>query len=184
MGSPEQVTIPVLEVDRQTGLELKTASSILIDVAHPGYARFDGTSMAAPFVSGVAAKIWAARPDCTNRQIREALENTARDLGTKGRDDEYGHGFVQAEAAYLYLLNLSAPCGQDNVEEDLQSLSLETSQPTVEPNPIDLSIRKADPPTTKGTYKLSNDFISRRDDGRSRRRFLKGSCGSTKGRLR
>lgn len=73
----------------------------------------DGTSMAAPHVAGAAAKIWAARPGCTNEQIREALFNTVLDLGDEGRDDKYGYGLVQTVDAYKYLLReFEEPCGE------------------------------------------------------------------------
>jgi serine protease len=60
----------------------------------------EGTSMACPHVAGAAAKIWAARPQCTNKQVWEALEKTALDLGSPGRDNSFGHGLVQVKSAY------------------------------------------------------------------------------------
>lgn len=38
-----------------------------------GYAFFDGTSMAAPLVSGIAAAIWSARPQANAAQVKRAL---------------------------------------------------------------------------------------------------------------
>merc|ERR1712157_364430 len=52
-----------------------------------GYSTWQGTSMATPHVSGVALLLWNKYPDCTNAQIREALENGALDEGDQGRDD-------------------------------------------------------------------------------------------------
>ena len=68
-----------------------------------GYEAWDGTSMATPHVSAVAALIWSANPAWTNVQIREALTATAQDLGSAGRDVYYGYGLVQARAALEYL---------------------------------------------------------------------------------
>lgn len=68
-----------------------------------GYANYDGTSMATPHVSGVAAVVWSANPNWTNVQVREALVVTAEDLGTVGRDDSFGWGLVRAKAALDYL---------------------------------------------------------------------------------
>jgi serine protease len=68
-----------------------------------GYAYYDGTSMATPHVSGVAALVWSANPTWTNVQIRGALDATAQDLGTAGRDTSYGYGLVRAKAALDYL---------------------------------------------------------------------------------
>ena len=67
--------------------------------------------MASPHVAAVAARIWSVRPECTNEQVREAIEETALDLGDPGVDVYYGKGLVQAEKAYIYLLNLPQPCG-------------------------------------------------------------------------
>lgn len=68
-----------------------------------GYEAWDGTSMATPHVSAVAALVWSYDTRWTNAQIRDALQRTAQDLGTPGRDNEYGYGLVQAEAALDYL---------------------------------------------------------------------------------
>ena len=66
------------------------------------YYFFQGTSMAAPHVAGVAALIKSKHPDWTPEQIRSALINTAEDLGDPGRDDQYGYGLVDAFAALQY----------------------------------------------------------------------------------
>jgi serine protease len=53
--------------------------------------------MAAPHVSGLAALLYnqgITKPAA----IEAALKRFAKDLGTAGRDDEYGHGLVDARA--------------------------------------------------------------------------------------
>lgn len=67
------------------------------------YEAWNGTSMATPHISGVAALIWSANPYWTNDQIRNALTSTAEDLGTSGRDVYYGYGLVQAFDALVSL---------------------------------------------------------------------------------
>ncbi|HRQ22888.1 MAG TPA: S8 family serine peptidase [Anaerolineales bacterium] len=64
-----------------------------------GYEFYDGTSMATPHVSAVAALVWSANPSATNVQIRQVLRDTAEDLGAAGRDNYYGYGLVRAKAA-------------------------------------------------------------------------------------
>ena len=64
-----------------------------------GYVRFQGTSMAAPHVSGVAALILQRHPEFTNDQIRGVLRASATDLGPPGRDDTFGYGRVDAAEA-------------------------------------------------------------------------------------
>ena len=64
--------------------------------------RFEGTSMAAPHVSAVAALVIASGvlgSEPTPEDVEERLEATARDLGVAGRDRRYGSGLLDAETA-------------------------------------------------------------------------------------
>ncbi len=74
-----------------------------------GYEAWDGTSMATPHVSGVAALIWSHAIGKTNAQVRDALNKTAKDLGTAGRDANFGFGLVKAARAKACLEG-SGPC--------------------------------------------------------------------------
>jgi len=58
---------------------LLTAPGVgILSTTAPGqYERYDGTSMSAAFVSGVAALLWAAQPDASLAQIRTALTQGA-----------------------------------------------------------------------------------------------------------
>jgi subtilisin family serine protease len=56
-----------------------------------------GTSMATPHASGVAALVWSAKPSLTNKEVRDILQKSAKDLGSqKGWDATFGWGLVQA----------------------------------------------------------------------------------------
>ena len=46
----------------------------ILSTTAPGrYERYDGTSMATPHVAGIAALLWARRPDATLAQVRDAI---------------------------------------------------------------------------------------------------------------
>ena len=63
------------------------------------YKLISGTSMASPHAAGVAAAVWARFPGCSGAEIRRALEGSAFDLGAAGRDNAFGWGLVQTQAA-------------------------------------------------------------------------------------
>jgi len=67
-----------------------------------GYYFYQGTSMAAPHVAGVAALVIANGNATGVHDVRTALELTAGDLGSLGWDSTYGHGLVNASAALAY----------------------------------------------------------------------------------
>ncbi|GAA3781470.1 type VII secretion-associated serine protease mycosin [Streptomyces phyllanthi] len=58
-----------------------------------------GTSAAAAFVSGAVALVRAAHPGLTPAQVKQLLEDTARDAPAGGRNDSHGFGFVDPAAA-------------------------------------------------------------------------------------
>jgi subtilisin family serine protease len=62
---------------------------------------FAGTSAAAPQAAGLAALVWSRHPDWSARQVRQALRDSAHDLGPAGHDYETGWGLIglSAEAA-------------------------------------------------------------------------------------
>lgn len=84
------------------GAQLKTqlGQHATVALRPASYAYFNGTSMATPHVSAVAALVWSYFPACGGAQIRSSLGKSALDLGAAGRDHKYGYGLVQAKAAY------------------------------------------------------------------------------------
>ncbi|WP_444920329.1 S8 family serine peptidase [Microbulbifer sp. CnH-101-G] len=97
--------IPSVGISDTDGSALLTqlGASATIETEANDYAYFNGTSMATPHVAGVAALVWSHYPNCSNSEIRTALQATAEDLGDSGRDNAYGYGLVQAKAAFDYL---------------------------------------------------------------------------------
>ena len=61
-----------------------------------GYTTFSGTSMATPFVAGVAALMLDADPSLTPAALKSKLMSTAQDWRSTGADSETGSGRVQA----------------------------------------------------------------------------------------
>jgi len=67
------------------------------------YGTISGTSMATPHVAGVAALLFSAFPMLDASEILDAMQSTAEDLGNSGKDSKYGHGLVDAKAAFEWL---------------------------------------------------------------------------------
>ncbi len=76
-----------------------------------GTATFNGTSFAAPAVSGAAAVVWGASPYLTGREVVDILLQSATDLGAPGVDDIFGHGLLNLDAALQPVGGTSIPTG-------------------------------------------------------------------------
>jgi subtilisin family serine protease len=110
LGDGYSSTIPALGLTKVDGEylvanKLGLSAAVVDTVVKPGsgYEAWDGTSMATPHVSAVAALIWSGATSKTNAQVRDALKVTALDLGVAGKDNSYGYGLVQAKDALAYL---------------------------------------------------------------------------------
>ena len=105
------------------GTEINSTVPTSIDSS--GYAKYSGTSMAAPHVSAAVAILKEEYPNLTGAQIVDLLLSNATDLGASGTDEVYGVGLLNLEAA-------TKPSGQmvlalSNNYNDLTKSSLNNS---------------------------------------------------------
>jgi autotransporter-associated beta strand protein len=66
---------------------------------NPAYYIVQGTSLAAPIVSGAAALVWQAYPYFSNDLVRQTLLGTATPLGGSQPNPTYGYGALNVGAA-------------------------------------------------------------------------------------
>jgi subtilisin family serine protease len=110
-------TVAVGAVDRDGRLASFSSQGDEVDLCAPGadvlstyrdggYAKLSGTSMAAPFVTGVTALLLSkhrsqggATPVAAREQLVEHLLRTATDAGPTGKDPQYGYGLVNPDGA-------------------------------------------------------------------------------------
>lgn len=60
---------------------------------------FGGTSCANPNMAAIASLVWSVNPYFSGGQVRQLLIDTAMDLGSYGKDNTFGNGLVNADAA-------------------------------------------------------------------------------------
>src|SRR6185295_19289120 len=67
------------------------------------------TSLSSPEVAGVAALIWAARPELKNYQVADIIKQSARRAPGTGWTRELGCGVLDAGAALELATGLTSP---------------------------------------------------------------------------
>ena len=107
-------------IDREDRLYARANQGRRVDVAAPGVGIFTlapmdveqttGTSPAAAHVSGAAALLIQLRPELSPAAVRQLLQETARDLGAPGRDDQFGYGAIDLCRAVAKLTGDDAVC--------------------------------------------------------------------------
>jgi subtilisin family serine protease len=82
-----------------------SARGVDVIVAHVNneYGTDSGTSFAAATVSGIVALMLEKRPSASPDEIRAALQNTATSVTGKGRNESFGYGLVDADAAVAFV---------------------------------------------------------------------------------
>jgi len=97
-----QLDITAPGVDVLSTLPQEGSCDICDSIGNFTYGVISGTSMACPHVAGVLALL-QSKYVATAAQYIAAIENTAEDLGSAGKDRQFGHGLIQASEALRYL---------------------------------------------------------------------------------
>jgi len=128
-GTNNQLTYPastphvltVAATTRQNTVASFSSRSRFVDLAAPGedmpvasaldqsWDDEDGTSFAAPLVSGAAAWVWTVRPELDATQLFEVMRRSATDIDAPGRDDASGYGLLNVPAALAYVAPSTDP---------------------------------------------------------------------------
>lgn len=106
--------IAVAAIDQHSRRANFSATGPAVEISAPGTQIFsttlnntftfaNGTSAAAPYVTGVVALIKEQHRRWSNKEIRQFLHETAVDLGVTGRDNWFGFGLVQAPTLLSFI---------------------------------------------------------------------------------
>ena len=123
LGYPASIphVLTVGASDRSNGIVDFSSRSRYVDLAAPGvdmpiatargkgWTTADGTSFAAPLVSGAAAWVWTVRPELDATQLFEVMRRSTTDIGLPGRDDAAGFGLLNVPAALAYAAPVRDP---------------------------------------------------------------------------
>lgn len=93
-GDPSSPTDPVIQ-----HWVWSTYPRALGGVPETGYTGISGTSQAAAHVSGVAALLLSRNGSLSPDAVANLITGTADDLGTPGKDSEFGYGLLNAGSA-------------------------------------------------------------------------------------
>ena len=105
---PSVIAVTATDVDNKrmeqanTGAYLSISApgvGIMAPIPGGGFDLVTGTSFAAAIYSGAVASMMRRAPAMSGAEIEKRIAGTARDLGAKGRDAEFGFGLVDVTAA-------------------------------------------------------------------------------------
>lgn len=103
---PMAMTLPEKRLRRELIRTFDIKAQIGKGKPHPDYIAQNGTSEAAPIVTGVIANMYEANPDLTPEQVKEILYSTADPVA--GEPIAVGHGAIDAREAIERALQLKA----------------------------------------------------------------------------
>ena len=88
-----------------TSIDVSAPGSLIMSTTGSGYAKWNGTSMACPHVSGIAALMLSLEPDLLNYEIRERIKDTTHNIYDLGSNSDWegqlGTGRVDAYKALM-----------------------------------------------------------------------------------
>ena len=103
LRAPYSAANPWVDLVAPGGSDLGGGEGLILTTrARGGWTTTQGTSFAAPFVTGVAALLRSARPALTPDELESILERTAEHPGGGTRSDDLGWGVVRADRAVRY----------------------------------------------------------------------------------
>ncbi len=84
------------------------------------YGKMDGTSMAAPHLTGLIGLMLSQEPNLNFNEIKQRLERTSMKINDGGlyRDDETGYGLINAYWALNNVQEIRVILGKDDILED------------------------------------------------------------------
>jgi serine protease len=102
-GGTIDITAPGGYYNSEATVANGVLSTLADDSGATAYGYMQGTSMAAPHVTGVIALMKAVRANLTPGEVQGWLAEggLSTNLGTQGWDDQYGYGLIDAEAAVI-----------------------------------------------------------------------------------
>jgi subtilisin family serine protease len=148
VGSVDSVNNRVPNSNTGKALDLVAPGSLIYSTIRNGYGYNSGTSMAAPYVSGLAAVLYGIAGNGSSSLVTSQMKSSARDLGAVGFDYEYGFGLIQMDSALKLARPSSTPSMPGTKPENPPYLFAMPTVPTFVLNPTDT-------PTVSPTFTLT-----------------------------
>ena len=115
-----------------------------------GVSSWEGTSVSAPLVAGLAALLKSKYNELDGYQLNQALTHTAKDLSVPGFDNATGYGIPDINSALSYISSnyFTAELGQVKIPYGVKTITLKVKGAGNEKytNPIEVSLEKLNNP--------------------------------------
>ncbi|MGE6631907.1 S8 family serine peptidase [Bacillus sp. NPDC077027] len=153
-----------------------------------------GTSQATPHVTGMLALLKQLHPNKTNVQLRTLLRSYALDLGTKGKDKQFGYGLVRyvsqstfTKTADTYVKKAEKSKKQVDVDQAKKKISILVAsksktalnkrviavQKNIHISSARAKVKTAETKKTQATIKSAQTAINKLDTGTEKQKLQK-----------